>query len=105
VSVRLNNNCHVQAVLEAGIPIDRIGGVSIGAFMGALWCQERDIGQVLGPLFLFFRKYKCFFLFRQHFTFLKKLFDRSGVWKNRKIEPKQKFALKPVFYYFLIISF
>jgi hypothetical protein len=32
--------------LESGIPIDRIGGVSIGAFMGALWCQERDIGQV-----------------------------------------------------------
>jgi hypothetical protein len=36
----------LQAVLESGIPIDRIGGVSIGAFMGALWCQERDIGQV-----------------------------------------------------------
>ena len=35
----------LQAVLEAGIPIDRIGGVSIGAFMGALWAQERDIGQ------------------------------------------------------------
>jgi hypothetical protein len=42
----LCNLCTVQAVLESGIPIDRIGGVSIGAFMGALWCQERDIGQV-----------------------------------------------------------
>jgi lysophospholipid hydrolase len=28
---------------EAGIPIDMVGGVSIGAFMGALWCSERDI--------------------------------------------------------------
>lgn len=28
---------------EAGIPIDMVGGVSIGAFMGALWCQERNI--------------------------------------------------------------
>lgn len=36
----------IKAILEAGIPIDRIGGVSIGAFMGALWCQERDIGKV-----------------------------------------------------------
>jgi len=28
---------------EAGIPIDMVGGVSIGAFMGAVWCGERDI--------------------------------------------------------------
>lgn len=28
---------------EAGIPIDMVGGVSIGAFMGALWCMERNI--------------------------------------------------------------
>ena len=36
----------MQAIKEAGIPIDMVGGVSIGAFMGALWCQERDIGKV-----------------------------------------------------------
>lgn len=28
---------------EAGIPIDMVGGVSIGAFMGALWCMERNV--------------------------------------------------------------
>lgn len=33
----------IQSVKEAGIPIDMVGGVSIGAFMGALWCQENDI--------------------------------------------------------------
>ncbi|CAH0384039.1 unnamed protein product [Bemisia tabaci] len=33
----------VKAIQEAGIPIDLVGGVSIGAFMGGLWCQERDI--------------------------------------------------------------
>ncbi|XP_047104314.1 neuropathy target esterase sws isoform X3 [Schistocerca piceifrons] len=33
----------VKAIEEAGIPIDMVGGVSIGAFMGALWCMERDV--------------------------------------------------------------
>lgn len=33
----------VKAILEAGIPIDMVGGVSIGAFMGALWCMEKNI--------------------------------------------------------------
>lgn len=33
----------IRALREAGIPIDRVGGVSIGAFMGALWCQENDL--------------------------------------------------------------
>ncbi|XP_053205930.1 patatin-like phospholipase domain-containing protein 6 [Panonychus citri] len=32
----------IKAIMEAGIPIDMIGGVSIGAFMGALYCQEGD---------------------------------------------------------------
>ena len=36
----------IKAIQEAGIPIDLVAGVSIGAFMGALWCQERDIAQV-----------------------------------------------------------
>ncbi|KAL3280386.1 hypothetical protein HHI36_017872 [Cryptolaemus montrouzieri] len=33
----------IKAIQEAGIPIDMVGGVSIGAFMGALWCQERNV--------------------------------------------------------------
>jgi len=36
----------IRAILEAGIPIDRVAGVSIGAFMGGLWCQERDISKI-----------------------------------------------------------
>ncbi|XP_043274976.1 neuropathy target esterase sws isoform X1 [Venturia canescens] len=36
----------LKAILEAGIPIDMIGGVSIGAFMGALWCMEKNITTV-----------------------------------------------------------
>ncbi|GFG31714.1 hypothetical protein Cfor_06274 [Coptotermes formosanus] len=33
----------IKAIQEAGIPIDMVGGVSIGAFMGALWCAEKNI--------------------------------------------------------------
>ncbi|XP_034948217.1 neuropathy target esterase sws isoform X1 [Chelonus insularis] len=33
----------LKAILEAGIPIDMVGGVSIGSFMGALWCMEKNI--------------------------------------------------------------
>lgn len=33
----------IKSIQEAGIPIDMVGGVSIGAFMGALWCRDRDI--------------------------------------------------------------
>ncbi|EAA06510.6 AGAP000467-PA [Anopheles gambiae str. PEST] len=33
----------LKAIQEAGIPIDMVGGVSIGAFMGALWCMEKNI--------------------------------------------------------------
>ncbi|XP_018566275.1 neuropathy target esterase sws isoform X1 [Anoplophora glabripennis] len=36
----------IKAIQEAGIPIDMVGGVSIGAFMGALWSQERNITTV-----------------------------------------------------------
>lgn len=36
----------IKALREAGIPIDMIGGVSIGAFMGALWAQETDLTRV-----------------------------------------------------------
>jgi lysophospholipid hydrolase len=33
----------IQAMQEAGIPIDLIGGTSIGALMGALWADELNI--------------------------------------------------------------
>ncbi len=33
----------IQAMHEAGIPIDLIGGTSIGALMGALWADELNI--------------------------------------------------------------
>jgi lysophospholipid hydrolase len=33
----------IKAITEAGIPIDLVGGVSIGAFMGALWCLENNV--------------------------------------------------------------
>ncbi|XP_021934163.1 neuropathy target esterase sws isoform X4 [Zootermopsis nevadensis] len=33
----------IKAIQEAGIPIDMVGGVSIGAFMGALWCAEKNV--------------------------------------------------------------
>merc|ERR1719322_376200 len=36
----------IKSILEAGIPIDRIAGVSIGSCMGGLWAQERDISKV-----------------------------------------------------------
>ena len=37
---------YFQSILEAGIPIDHVAGVSIGSCMGGLWAQERDISQV-----------------------------------------------------------
>lgn len=37
----------IKAIKEAGIPVDMIGGVSIGAFMGALWCQENNIDTLI----------------------------------------------------------
>lgn len=36
----------MKAIRESNIPIDMIGGVSIGAFMSALWAQELDIEQM-----------------------------------------------------------
>ncbi|CAH1787531.1 unnamed protein product, partial [Owenia fusiformis] len=33
----------IRAMTELGIPIDMVGGTSIGSFMGGLWCAERNI--------------------------------------------------------------
>ena len=30
-------------MVEEGIPIDMVGGTSIGSFLGALWAEERDV--------------------------------------------------------------
>ena len=42
----MNRGCaHVgmiKAMIEANIPIDIIGGTSIGSFMGALWAEENN---------------------------------------------------------------
>lgn len=32
---------------EAGIPIDMVGGTSIGSFVGALWSEERNVTRVI----------------------------------------------------------
>ena len=32
----------IKAMLESNIPIDMIGGTSIGSFMGALWAEENN---------------------------------------------------------------
>ena len=36
----------LKAIREAGIPIDKVGGVSIGAFVGGLWGLTRDVTTV-----------------------------------------------------------
>lgn len=36
----------IRALMECGIPVDMVGGTSIGAFMGALYSEERNYSQV-----------------------------------------------------------
>ncbi|XP_078498232.1 patatin-like phospholipase domain-containing protein 7 isoform X2 [Lissotriton helveticus] len=36
----------IKALIEAGIPIDMVGGTSIGSFMGALYAEERSFNQI-----------------------------------------------------------
>lgn len=36
----------IRALNEAGIPVDMIGGTSIGAFMAALYAEERSYTQM-----------------------------------------------------------
>lgn len=36
----------LKVLLQAGIPIDIVGGTSIGSFSAALWAKYRDIGRV-----------------------------------------------------------
>ena len=33
----------IEKLLAAGIPIDMVGGTSIGSFMGGLYCSTRDL--------------------------------------------------------------
>ncbi|XP_027705223.1 patatin-like phospholipase domain-containing protein 7 isoform X3 [Vombatus ursinus] len=35
----------IQALMEAGIPVDMTGGTSVGSFMGALFAEERNYSQ------------------------------------------------------------
>ncbi|KAL0276282.1 UNVERIFIED_CONTAM: hypothetical protein PYX00_003887 [Menopon gallinae] len=36
----------IKAIQEAGIPIDMVGGVSIGSFVGGLWAMEKNMTTV-----------------------------------------------------------
>lgn len=36
----------IKAIIEAGIPIDHVAGVSIGSYIGALYSVERDLTEV-----------------------------------------------------------
>lgn len=36
----------MRAVSEAGIPVDMIGGTSIGSLMGALYAEERSYSRM-----------------------------------------------------------
>merc|ERR1739836_302956 len=36
----------IKATIEAGIPIDHVSGVSIGALIGGLYAVERDLREV-----------------------------------------------------------
>ena len=36
----------IKAILEAGIPIDTVAGVSIGSFIGGVWSKERDMAEL-----------------------------------------------------------
>jgi lysophospholipid hydrolase len=38
----------IKALEEAGIPIDIVGGTSIGAFIGALYARDADIVPMYG---------------------------------------------------------
>lgn len=33
----------VKALTEANVPIDMVGGTSMGSFIGAVWCEDRNI--------------------------------------------------------------
>ncbi|PIA19667.1 patatin-domain-containing protein [Coemansia reversa NRRL 1564] len=46
----------LQAFEEAGIPVDMIGGTSIGAFMSGLYAQTPDSVAIQGPLKAFSRR-------------------------------------------------
>nr|XP_039251816.1 patatin-like phospholipase domain-containing protein 6 [Styela clava] len=43
----------IKCLLEAGIPIDMVGGTSIGSFMGALWASHRDLSMVQSQTAIF----------------------------------------------------
>uniref|UniRef100_A0A0K2T720 Neuropathy target esterase sws n=1 Tax=Lepeophtheirus salmonis TaxID=72036 RepID=A0A0K2T720_LEPSM len=52
----------LKSIQEAGIPIDKVGGVSIGAFIGGLWCSSRDISSVAQKARTYFHRLATRFL-------------------------------------------
>ncbi|CAB4058251.1 NTE [Lepeophtheirus salmonis] len=49
----------IKAILESGIPIDRVAGVSIGALIGALYCQEKELAKFTVKARSFAEKINC----------------------------------------------
>ena len=44
----------IKAILEAGIPIDSVAGVSIGSLIGGLYCQVNNSERVRFALLKYF---------------------------------------------------
>ncbi|KAJ2161212.1 Nte1p [Coemansia sp. RSA 552] len=59
----------LQAFEEAGIPVDMIGGTSIGAFMSGLYAQTPDSVAIHGPLRAFSRRMSSMWRFLLDVTY------------------------------------
>ncbi len=44
----------LKAISEAGIPVDKLGGVSMGALVGGLWASQRDMTHVVQKARVYF---------------------------------------------------
>ncbi|OLN87964.1 Lysophospholipase NTE1 [Colletotrichum chlorophyti] len=59
----------IQAMEEAGIPIDVVGGTSIGAFVGALYARHADIVPIFGLAKKFFGRMASMWRFALDLTY------------------------------------
>ncbi|KAJ2778721.1 phosphatidylcholine and lysophosphatidylcholine phospholipase [Coemansia javaensis] len=59
----------LQAFEEAGIPVDMVGGTSIGAFMAGLYAQTPDSVSIHGPLKAFSRRMSSMWRFLLDVTY------------------------------------
>ena len=58
----------IKALIEQGIPIDRVAGVSIGALVGAVWCYNRNTEIVDAIVKNFLDRMTTPFLYIRSFT-------------------------------------